>query len=414
MRAYSSHVNLLRLGLVAVLCLAGWSVARAADWTQFRGPNGAGASAETGVPVKWSKTENMRWTADLPGRGLSCPVISAGKVYVTACDGPEQRKLLVLCFDAQTGKKLWQRSIAATGSTNCHPKTCMAAPTPVTDGKSVYALFATADLVAYDADGNLLWYRSLTGDYPSITNQVGMASSPILAKDALIVPMENAGESFIAAIDLKTGRNRWKTERPRDINWVTPAVRLAGEQGEIIFQGTSELVAYDVETGKRRWSFPADNAMGTIPSPVIGENNEVYVPGDNLIALQPGPNAESPTVAWKSNRLKTAGYPTPLVYRGKIYVATSQGALICGDAKTGKELWRERVKSPVDASPIAVDGRIYVVSEKGVTVVVKAGDKPVVEATNDIADEILATPAVANGCIFLRSDTKLYCIGEKK
>src|SRR5262249_35822525 len=142
-----------------------------------------------------------------------------------------------------------------TGGTNCHPKTCMAAPTPVTDGNAVYALFATADLACFEADGTLRWYRSLTSDYPTITNQVGMAASPVLAKDVVIVPMDNEGESFLAAIDCKTGKNRWKISRPKGINWVTPLLRQAGAITEVIFNDGSELVAYDLVTGKPRWTY---------------------------------------------------------------------------------------------------------------------------------------------------------------
>jgi outer membrane protein assembly factor BamB len=398
------------LGFAGLLCVT-VNLAHAGEWTQFRGPNGAAVSSEIGLPVKWDKNTNVRWTADLPGRGLSCPVIAGGKVYLTANEGPDQQQLLVLCFDAKTGQKLWQRSTWATGGTACHPKTCMAAPTPVTDGKAVYALFATADLVAYDADGNLLWYRSLTGDYPAITNQVGMASSPVLAPDLLIVPMENAGDSFIAAIDLKTGQNRWKTDRPRDINWVTPAVRQLGNGHEIIFQGTQELVAYDLATGKRNWSFAQDNSMGTIPSPVVGEQNEVFTPGKELVALKPGANGESPAVLWQSSKLKPGSFATPLCYRGKVYSLNSTGVVTCGDAASGKALWDVRCKGPISASPVAADGRIYIVSEKGLTTVLNA-DTGKEEAMNSLGDEFLATPALADGCIFLRSDKKLYCIGK--
>lgn len=403
--------TVLGVGLAVGLTASAWS----GDWTQFRGPNGAAVSSETGLPTKWSKTENVRWVADLPGRGLSGVVVGGGRAFVTACDGPDQQRLLTLCFDAATGKKLWQRSIWATGSTICHPKTCMAAPTPVTDGKNVYALFATADLVAYDAEGNLLWYRSLTGDYPTITNQVGMASSPILAPGLLIVPMENAGESFLAGIELTNGRNRWKSERPREINWVTPSVRVAKDGSEVIFQSREEVVAYDLANGKRRWSFAADGGLATMPSPIIGEKNEVLVPGSELVVLKPGESGESPQVAWKSLKLKGGGYPTPLYYRGQIFALNGAGVLICGDAKSGKVLWDMRCKGPVAASPVAADGRIYVLGEKGVTTVVRVtGGKGEIEASNDLGDDFLATPAIANGCIFLRSDSKLYCIGVKK
>jgi outer membrane protein assembly factor BamB len=225
--------------------------------------------------------------------------------------------------------------------------------------------------------------------------------------------MDNVGESFLAGIDLKTGKNLWKKERPREINWVTPAVRTNGNSAEVIFQGGTELVAYDAATGERCWSFGGEG-LSTIPSPLIGENNEVLTHGTEMVALKPGENGESPTVLWKSNKLTARGYPTPLYYKGRVFSLASSGILRCGDAKDGKVLWEERVKGPLSASPVAADGKIYVVSDNGATTVVEAGDKFKVLATNNLDDEILATPAIADGCLFLRSDKFLYCIGQKK
>ncbi len=383
----------------------------AGDWPQFRGPGGLAVADDARFPTRWTlsadKRENIRWTADLPGRGLSSVVVANGRAYVTACDGPHQVQLITLCFDARTGKKLWQRSILATGSTNCHPKTSMAAPTPATDGQHVYALFATADLVAYDRDGNLLWYRSLTGDYPSITNQVGMASSPIYAKGRVIVPMDNSGESFLAAVDAQTGKNVWRIDRPRDINWVTPLLR--GD--EIIFQNPEELVAYDVATGERRWSL-AEGRRSEIPSPILGAHGEILSPGSELIAVQPGAPGETPQIRWKSSRLRGAAHPTPLFYQNRVFALNSSFVLQCGDATTGKHLWDLRIKGPVSASPVAANGRIYVVNEQGQTFVIRFDDREgTIEATNSVGEEILATPAFSEGSIFLRSDKKLICIG---
>jgi outer membrane protein assembly factor BamB len=382
----------------------------AADWPQFRGANGSGVSEETGLPIKWSQTEGMRWKAELPGRGLSNPVIAGGKVYVTCSSGFQESRLHVLCFDEKTGKKLWERQVWTTGGTGCHPKSCMAAPTPVTDGKAVYALFATADLVCYEADGTLRWYRSLTRDYPTITNQVGMAASPILAKDLLIVPMDNEGESFLAGIDIKTGKNRWKIERPRGINWVTPALRHAGKEDEILFQAGAELVAYDIATGKQRWSYAGED-LSTIPSPIVAKDL-VLVPGKQTAALKPNENLGTPDVVWSSTKVKANGYATPLFYGDRIYTLNGP-ILICADAANGKQLWDLRLKGPIDASPVAADGRIYVVNEKGLTQVIQPGEQPDIVAENNLADDILATPAIANGAIYLRSDKMLYCIGKK-
>src|SRR5262245_8346963 len=172
----------------------------AADWPQFRGPGASGVAEDKNLPTEWDATKNVRWKVPLPGRGLSNPVIADGRIYVTAASGWQQKRLHVLCFDEANGKKLWERQFWATGTTHSHPKTNMAAPTPVTNGKQVYSLFATQDLVALDKDGDLLWYRSLTGDYPTIGNNVGMASSPVLWKDVLIADVINVGESFATGI----------------------------------------------------------------------------------------------------------------------------------------------------------------------------------------------------------------------
>jgi outer membrane protein assembly factor BamB len=250
----------------------------------------------------------------------------------------------------------------------------------------------------------------LVGDYPTITNQVGMAASPVWAGNTLVIPMDNDGESFLAGIDPVSGRNRWKVDRPKDINWVSPIVRQLQGQAEVLFQNKSEITAYDAETGKVRWSYTG-TGLSTIPSPAI-DGDRVLVPAGELISIKPGTG--TPEVVWKSTRLAPRGYPSPLVYQGRIYSINSAGVLVCAKAGDGTVLWQERLKSggPFAASPVAADGKIYVVNEKGICSVVRAGDKPEVLASNDLGDEVLATPALVNGAIFLRTDKHLYCIGS--
>ena len=414
---------------VLLLLLASTAV-HAGDWPQFRGPNASGVSDETGLPVKWSKTSNVRWKAEIPGRGVSSPVVAAGRVYVTSCSGVRHDRLHVLCFDAATGKQLWHRQLWATGNTGSHPKTSMAGPTPVADADGVYALFATGDVAAFDRDGNLRWYRSLTGDYPTIANQVGMAASPILWKDVLIVPMDNTGDSFLAGLDTKTGRNQWKAPRPRDINWTTPVLRKAADGEEVLFQAGGSLNAYDPSSGERKWSLSAADiqkglekpdapkakgrfGLSSIPSPIVTPNR-VFAPGGGLVALKPPEGKDAPAPLWRAPKLG-GGNATPLVYRGRVYNVSNVGVLICGKADTGEVLWEERIKKgPYWASPVAADGKIYVFNEAGTATVVEAGDQPDVLASNDLGEEILATPAVADGAIFIRTDAHLYCIGKKK
>jgi outer membrane protein assembly factor BamB len=406
-RAFGNHGTIAGL----VLCLLLTETCRAGDWPQFRGPGGAGISEETGLPVQWGPTENIRWKVALPGRGLSSPVIARGRLYLTACTGVLMDRLHVLCFDAATGKKLWERQLWATGNTLCNPKTSMAAPTPVTDGERVYALFATGDLACFDADGVLLWYRALERDYPRIGNNVGMAASPVLWKNVLILPLENAGDSFVAGLDKHTGRNRWKSPRIRDINWVTPLIIPDGNRALVLLQSGTELTAYDPETGERRWNYRA-RGLATIPSPVAADNLILTLGGNGLLALRWDNGASTPQVLWQSSKLRTNA-ASVVHYRQRIYTVTGQGVLTCADLAHGKVLWQERLRGEFWSSPLAADGKVYLTNEQGITWVVQAGDEPKILSSNALNETLLASPAVAHGAIYLRSDQHLYCIAAR-
>ncbi len=377
----------------------------AADWPGFRG-TGTGASAEKNLPAGFSETSGLRWKAALPGRGVSGVVTQGSRVYVTASSGTRDDRLHVLCFDAATGAQLWQRQLAATGSTAAHPDTCMAAPTPVADATGVYALFASGDVAAFDADGTLRWYRSLVGDYPTITNQVGMASSPVLADGKLIVPMDNVGESFLAALDLRTGVNLWKTPRSKEVNWATPAVRtLADGTSEVLFPGR-DLAVYDAATGAKKWSA---KLPGGIASPTVS-GDLLLTPGGGVSASKFA--AGGVTELWKSPRLQT-GMSSPVVAEGKVYGVTSAGLLLCVDAATGKVDWDFRVKGKFTASPVAADGKLYLFNEEGKLLAIKLGAEPELIAESVTGERGQATPAVSGGAIFLRGDKSLFCVGSR-
>lgn len=392
------------------LLVGGQGYLFAADWNQFRGPQGNGISQETGLPVKWDAQQGIAWKADLPGKGLSTPIVVGNTVYVTACSEREGSRLHVLAFDAKKGKELWRRSIIATGGTACHPKTNMAAPTPVASDKGVVALFATADLVAFSPEGDLLWCRSLVGEDPRITNQVGMASSLAMAQDTVLVEMETAASSFICGLDFATGREKWRHPRGKGVNWTSPMV--VNHKGTMLalFLAPSGLTACDPATGKILWNY-AETPGASIPSPTVGEEM-IYSPGNPLVALKAAPTGVNPEVAWKSNK-GIGTYCSPVVYQGKLYGVSSVG-INCLDAATGKELWTHRVKGPFAGSPVAADGKIYLVTEEGVTVVLKAGtDQPEVLANNKLGETILCNPSISGGKIFMRSDSTLWCIGAK-
>jgi len=385
------------------------TIAHAADWPQFRGPGGNAVSDEKELPVQFTEKEGVRWKAELPGRGVSSPVVVGGKAFVTCSTGTRDDRLHVVAFDTKTGKKLWHRQLNATGNTTAHPKTCMAANTPVADAKAVYCLFATGDTIALDHDGGVLWYRSLVGDYPTISNQVGMASSPVLFKDSLIVPMDNIGESFIAAIDTATGKNRWKTSRPKDISWATPTIRpLTSDEAEVLLPGPKDLTAFDLATGKKKWTAAASSYS---PSLTLTDGL-IVAPTGGITVYKP--NADKLEEVWKSPKYRT-GYSSPLYYDGRVYAANPGGVLFCVDAKNGKAIWEERLqgKQTFSASPVAGDGKVYVLSESGRLLTIKStGDAFEILGTSEFKEECLATPAISGGALFIRTDKHLWCLGK--
>jgi outer membrane protein assembly factor BamB len=391
------------LALALALPLSG------AEWSQFKGPNATGVSPEKDLPVEWNKTNGQKWKVPLPARGVSSPVVFGDRVYVTCSSGVRDDRLHVLCFDSNTGKRLWHRQLQATGGTSAHPKSCMAANTPVADETGVYALFATGDLAAFDTDGTLRWYRSLVGDYPTITNQVGMASSPVLVKDRLIVPMDNSGESFIAAVDTKYGKNVWKAERPREINWVTPIVRTVGGTAEVLFDGPTGLTAYDATSGDKRWT--SKLTRGSIPTGVL-DGDTLYMPVGGVTAIKLGAKGPEGEPVMKAKDIQP-GMPSPLVYMGKLYATNGRGVVMCADAKTGKLLYKEALKGAFSASPIAGDGKVYFLNETGACTVIDAkANEFEVLATNDLGEETLGTPAIAHGRLYIRTDKALYAVGK--
>lgn len=400
----------MRFFLLPALATLAFTPLYAGDFPQFRGPGGSGVAAETNLPVVWSEQQNIRWKAALPGRGLSCPVIVGKRLFVTACTGVDQDRLHVICFDADSGKKLWHRQLSGLGTTGCHTKTCMAAPTPAADDKHVVALFATFDLACFDHDGNLVWFRALTTDYQTVGNNVGMASSPVLWRDSVILAVENAGESFGIAIDKNTGQNKWKVQRSRKINWVTPLVFKNNERDEVVFQSGDNLSGYDPATGKERWSMTSQQ-FSTIPSAVSG-NGVLFVPGPKFLAIKPGNDKADPEVLWEETI--STGYSSPLYHNGLVYALASRGVLNCVEANTGKKVYSQRVQGTFSASPLLADGRLYLTSEEGDTTVVQAGPEAKILNVNTLRDKFLASPVAANGAIYLRSDEYLYCIGAAK
>ena len=381
----------------------------AADWPQFRGPNGNGVVNDPALPVKL-EAGNIHWAIDLPGRGLSSPIVVGDRIFVTCSSGTKQDRLHVICFNAKDGSKRWERQFWATGRTMSHEKTSVAAPTPASDGQYVFAIFSSNDLVCLDLDGNLIWLRGLTRDYPNASNSLGMSSSLTVADGVLITMVENDSESFTAGLDVKTGVNRWKLNRPKMANWTSPVLlRAKGQPTLAILQSGKGIAAVEPKTGRIVWEYT--DGASTIPS-ATPSDGVLYVPSNGTTALEPSPDGNTPKQLWRSPQLRPAT-ASAVILNGRVFTLNDAGVLSAGDAKDGARLWQLRLKGPFSATPIANGTHLYCVNEKGLLQVVNVESQGEVVSELDLGKTvILSTPSVSSGAIYLRSDAKLWKLGK--
>jgi outer membrane protein assembly factor BamB len=368
-----------------------------ADWLQFRGPNASAVSTDAKVPAE---KLCIAWTADLPGRGLSAPIVVGDKVFITCASGPGQETLHVFCFDAASGKKQWERSMRSTGRTMTHNKTCVAAATPCSDGEHVFALYSTNDLFAFDLDGNLIWLRGLTYDYANASNSLGMSQSPVVVGNTLVVQSENDSESFAAGIDVATGRNKWKLDRPKAANWTSATVW----KDIVALQSSKGILGIDPATGKTAWNY--EDGASTIPSSVV-HNGILYAVSKGITALSPENGAV--TQLWRHEKLNP-GTASPLVLGDHLYVVNGAGVLIKASLKNGDEQWKLRLKGPFSGSPVAAGNRIHIVNERGIFQTIDPTVEPEGKITQEIElkETVLTTPAISGGAVYVRSDSKLW------
>ncbi len=433
----------ISLSFAALSFLAGR--ASAGNWPQWRGPDGSGISTEKNLPSEWSPTKNIKWKTPIDGRAHSSPIVWGNRVFVTtAIEGAEvpgakaakhqidgkdfvhpdslganrKQTFKVVCLDRDSGKIVWQTTAwEGTPYDDRHRKSSYAASTPATDGKMVYAFFGAEGLYAFDFKGKLAWKAQL----PAMGNLgMGTGTSPILFDNLVIVQAdeENGQTSFIAAFDKKTGKEVWKTARKVQISWSTPLLVRTGSRAELIASGTESIVSYDPATGKELWRHKGVES-NAIPSPVA--NNEmVYLvagyPAKIAMAIKLGQSGDltgTPNVPWKYEK-GTAYVPSPILYGDYLYLTTDRGILTCIDAKTGEvkyEGGRIPVPATFTASPVAFEGKILMTSEDGDTFIVKSGPKHEIIGTNSVGEAVYASPAIADGSIYIRGEKNLYRIG---
>ena len=385
--------------------------AAAGDWTGFRGPLGNGVSDEVGLPVALDAKKHIAWRIDLPGRGLSSPLVVGNRVFVTASGGTRQDQLQIICLNAADGSVIWQRQFWAMGSTMCHNKTSIAAPTPVTDGRLLFAIFSSNDLFCLDLDGNLKWLRGMTLDYPNARNSLGMASSLVLAGGVLVAQVENDSESFTAGLDKQNGANLWRVDRPKSANWTTATVQKTGSGAEmLLLQSGRGIHAVNPKNGEVAWHY-ADGAS-TIPSSALA-GGVLYVPSHGLTALELADDGRSFKQKWRSSRLRP-GTASPLVHRDRVYSLNNAGVLTCGDTDSGKRLWQLRLDGPFGGSPVVADNHLYAFNEEGMVQVVDlSAPEGRIAGEMDLGEMIQCSPAVSNGALYVRSNRRIWKISRK-
>ena len=419
----------------------------AADWPQWRGPQGTGVSEEGELPLVWS-VDNLAWSASLGGSGVSSPVVSQGRVVVTSQRGAGVRKpgshpllarndpevakgeralvgasapgsvvFLVETFAVKDGRRSWSYELAAVGALPLvHEKHNLASPSPVVDEEAIYAWFGTGQLVALSLEGQLLWQRHLGEEYGAFELDWGHGSSPAVSDDLIFLVCYHDRSSYLLAIDKKTGVDRWRTVRPDEVRtYSTPVLVSAPGGDELVVNSTEGLHSFDPNTGELLWFADGSHRFGVgVPSFTEGliYSNRGYRSGPYL-AMRPGGRGDvsGSHVLWRV----ATGAPyvsSLLVYRGLVFMAGDSGIITCVDASNGEKLWQERTGTIFSASPVAGAGRVYFAAESGETFVYAPERSPRLLARNSVNEHIVASPAIADGRIYLRADSRLLAVGS--
>ena len=446
-------------------CFSSVSVTRSAktalhaaddDWPRWRGPNENGM-ARGDAPVEWGEGKNIAWRVPIPGRGQSSPVIWGDKIFITTAvptkaatapaapapteppqapgpGGPprqdarcidcgagagREHKFIVLCLNRRTGKVIWERvAKVATPQEGYHVRYgSFASNSPVTDGKRVYAFFGSRGLYAYDLDGKLIWEKQ----FPPmrIDLQFGEGAAPGLGPNALYLKFDHEEGSYLVAIDKNTGKELWRVNRDEKSSWSQPLVVTNDGRTEVVVSATTKVRSYDAASGKVIWE-AAGLGGGVIPNPVTAGGIVYVMSGPNLLAIKLGRDGDltgADAILWTNNRGNPLT-PSPVLHDNKLYFVNDSGMLSCLDARTGAAYYKQqRLPKPYNfkASPVGANGKLYLATEDGDVVVVKMGDKYEALATNSLPDQMfIASPAIAGGSLYLRSQNSLYCIREAK
>ena len=402
----------------AIAFLAG-SAAHAADWPQFRGPTGQGHAPGEAVPLEWSETENVTWKTPVPGLGWSSPVVADGRLWLTSAliEPNTGSSLRLLAFDAETGSPVLDVEVFDSSEVYpLNPKNSLASPTPVLDpdGERVYVHFGATGTAAVSTAGDILWRTR----FPYIS-QHGNGGSPILHDGRLIVSIDGYDTAYLVAVDARTGEERWRSVRPDPVSqaYSTPIVVDVGGREQIVNVSAFRTSGHDPASGRQVWEVVYPRGFSNVPRPVSG-HGLVYVSTGfqqpTLLAIRAdgAGDVTRSHVAWQLRRGAPLT-PSPILVGDELYIVTDFGIATCVDALTGEIHWQERLGGNHSASPVFAGGRIYFQNERGVTTVLEPGTEFDVLARNRLDGSMLASMAVSDGAMFLRTDTHLYRIEER-
>jgi outer membrane protein assembly factor BamB len=427
---------------------------RAQNWPQFRGVNASGvATGAVRTPVSWNaaKSENIVWKTAIPGLSHASPVVWGDKVFVITAISSDagarfnakdkgiglarddaRHAWRIYSLDRATGKINWERTAyEGVPRSKRHVKATQANSTPATDGKVVVALMGSEGLYAYDFAGKLLWKQDLGVLNPGLagdpTSEWGHASSPVIYRDLVIVQCDKHAGSFIAAYNLRDGRQAWRVERDELPSWSPPAIYAGKGRVELITNASNYVRGYDPLTGKELWRFAngGTDSQVQMPAPVVAGEMIIVTggyPGNRPIkAFRPGATGDISLKAGEETNASVAyrlargsSYTgTPLVYGDLMYISGDNGVLRVFEAKTGKPVYEQRLPATFSASPVAADGKVYLASEDGDVFVLRAGQTYELLSTNPMGEPLMATPAISGGLIIVRSQSYVYAVGER-
>lgn len=424
-----NRIRTIRLTLcLLAAAFAAADHARGENWPQWRGARHDAISREKGLPVSWSKTENVVWRLALPGPGGSTPVVWDDHIFLTSAEGDR----LVLLAVSTDGKLLWKREMADHNKMVRGDEGNSASPSPSTDGKHVWAMMGTGDIGCYTFDGREVWKFNLQDRYGKFDIQFGMTSTPVLDGDRLYLQLLHTGDALVLALDKATGDEIWKQTRPSDAraecehSYASPTLYRDGRLELLLTHGCDYIVAHRLSDGAEVWRCGGLNPKGNynptlrfVASPLALPGLVIVPSAKNgpVLALDPaakGDITDSQEGHFWTRQHNTPDVPSPLVVDGLVYLCREDGTLLCLDAKTGEEYYRKRTHADRHrASPVYADGKILLTARDGTITVVKPGREFEILSTNDMTESISSSPVISGGRIYLRTFDALYAIGRK-